>query len=64
MAPSRKPHVPKELLGWLKEKIPDRMPDYSISLENFRFEQGRVSVVRLLQHLYDEQEGPNKNVLG
>jgi hypothetical protein len=60
MSKSSFPHVSKALLDELKERFPDRMPDLHRSLDDIRYEQGQVAVVRFLQQQFDIQ---NENIL-
>ena len=47
------PPVTGELIMWLKEVFPDRMPDDEDILE-IRFKQGQVAVVKTLASIYEE----------
>ena len=48
------PPVSKGLILWLKEVFPDRMPDNEINLNDLRFKQGQISVVKTLESIYEE----------
>lgn len=54
------PPVPQDLLESLEKLFPDRIPDHFIPLENLRFVQGQISVVRLLRAQFAAQ---SKNIL-
>ena len=54
---AKKPHVPRELLQWLKARFPDRAPDREDTDREVWLAVGQVEVVRHLQSLFDEQEG-------
>lgn len=58
----KKPHVPKELLAWLKFCFPDKAPGRDDTDREVWIKVGQVEVVRHLQRLLDEQE-KNTNVL-
>lgn len=60
MAKSSFPTISKALLDELKERFPDRMPERNRSLDDIRFEQGQVAVVRFLQQQFEIQ---NENIL-
>ena len=58
---SRKfPVVPKELLDELETRFPDLMPEFSDSVDDIRFKQGQISVIRFLRSTFNNQ---NKNIL-
>ena len=48
------PPVSKELLLWLKQVYPDRMPENTENLETIRFKQGQVAVVKTLTSIEEE----------
>jgi len=48
------PPVSKGLIVWLKGVYPDRMPESDITLEELRFIQGQIAVVRTLESIYDD----------
>jgi hypothetical protein len=52
--------VSKELLEELEKRFPDRCPEPDLSLDEIRFKQGQVSVVRFLRAHHEAQ---SKNVL-
>jgi hypothetical protein len=52
--------VTKELLEELEKRFPDRCPEPDLSLDEIRFKQGQVSVVRFLRAHHEAQ---SKNVL-
>jgi hypothetical protein len=52
--------VTKELLEELEKRFPDRCPEPDLSLDEIRFKQGQVSVIRFLRGHYEAQ---SKNVL-
>lgn len=55
------PHVPKELLEFLEEKFPNRLPtDLTTSLDTFRVHQGEQRVMAFLRNQFDLQ---NRNIL-
>ena len=49
------PPVSKDLIVWLRQVFPDRMPDHTESLDDIRFKQGQVSVIRTLISIEEEQ---------
>lgn len=49
------PLVSKELIEHLEAIYPDRMPSEGTGLEQIRFLQGQVSVVRLLRKQFQQQ---------
>ena len=48
------PPVSKELIVWLKEVYPDRMPDNNDTLETIRYKQGQIAVVKTLTSIEEE----------
>jgi len=48
------PPVSKELIVWLKQVYPDRMPENTESLEAIRFKQGQIAVVKTLISIEEE----------
>ena len=52
--------VTKELLEELEKRFPDRCPEPDLSLDEIRFKQGQVSVVRFLRQHHEAQ---SKNIL-
>ena len=48
------PPVSKELIVWLKQVYPDRMPENTESLDTIRFKQGQISVVKTLISIEEE----------
>ena len=48
------PPVSKGLMVWLKEVYPDRMPESDITMEELRFRQGQIAVVKTLESIYDD----------
>jgi|TARA_R100000322_G_scaffold167596_1_gene135761 hypothetical protein len=50
------PPVSKELILWLKQVYPDRMPDKNDTLETIRYKQGCIAVVKTLTSIQEEQE--------
>ena len=54
------PPVPQALLEVLETNFPDKYPSNFQTLEEIRFTQGQLSVVRLLRTAYDQQ---NKNMI-
>ena len=48
------PPVSKELIVWLKQVYPDRMPENTESLETIRFKQGQIAVVKTLISIEEE----------
>lgn len=56
MAKSDLPMVPKVLLEGLEKRFKDTVPDTTdYSLEQFRFLQGQLSVIRFLRKEYERQ---------
>lgn len=47
------PPVSGELIVWLKEVFPDRMPEET-DLLDIRYKQGQISVVKALTSIYEE----------
>lgn len=47
------PPVEEELIMWLKEVYPDKMPD-EVAIGDIRYKQGQVSVVRTLTAVNEE----------
>lgn len=60
MENSKFPAIPKAVLDEISKRFPDTMPDSSESLDQIRFQQGQVSVVRFLKHQFNLQ---NQNIL-
>lgn len=56
----RFPQISDELIKALEKRFPNQMPDSNLSLEEIRFKQGAVSVVKFLRVQFDLQ---NKNIL-
>jgi len=54
------PPVPQVLLEALETNFPDKCPHQFADIEELRFIQGQLSVVRLLRTAFDQQ---NKNLL-
>lgn len=54
------PIVNKELLEELEKRFPDKCPDHTLTIDQIRFKQGEISVIRFLRAMFDAQ---NKNVL-
>ncbi len=54
------PPVSQALLEVLETNFPDKCPATYLTLEEIRFMQGQLSVVRLLRTAYDQQ---NKNIM-
>lgn len=54
------PPIPLVLLEALEHRFPDRMPPKERSLEDIRFSQGEVNVIRVLRREFDKQ---NENIL-
>jgi hypothetical protein len=48
------PPVSKELIVWLKQVYPDRMPENTEGLEDIRFKQGQIAVVKTLISIEEE----------
>jgi hypothetical protein len=48
--------VSRELLAWLKEKFPDRVPRLADTDREVWAAVGRQDLIRYLQGLYDAQE--------
>tara|TARA_E500000178_G_C16856791_1_gene677753 strand:+ start:531 stop:713 length:183 start_codon:yes stop_codon:yes gene_type:complete len=48
------PSLSVELLDFLKELFPDRLPNDQATLEDLRYLQGQQSVIRKLDELYNE----------
>jgi len=57
---SKFPTIPKAILDEISKRFPDVMPDASDSLDQIRFQQGQISVVRFLKHQFHLQ---NQNIL-
>ncbi len=53
-ANERLPMVSDELILWLKEVFPDRMPDET-DMSDIRFKQGQLSVVKTLTSINADQ---------
>mgnify|MGYP003151639895 CR=1 FL=1 len=51
------PAVSDELIIWLREVYPDRMPERDVDLETIRFRQGQISVVKTLISVNEELRG-------
>ena len=51
------PAVSDELIIWLREVYPDRMPEKDVDLETMRFRQGQISVVKTLISVNEELRG-------
>jgi hypothetical protein len=49
------PAVTKGLIMWLKEVYPDRMPESNITMDELRFKQGQIAVVKTLESVYEDQ---------
>lgn len=54
------PPIPKVLLEELEKRFPDVCPEPDLSLDQIRFKQGQVSVIRFLQSNFEFQ---NRNIL-
>lgn len=48
------PTVTDDLILWLREVYPDKMPDRAETLDEVRFKQGQVSVVKALESINEE----------
>jgi hypothetical protein len=48
------PPVTEELIVWLRNVFPDRMPDVSDDLTDIRYKQGQVAVVKTLTSIHNE----------
>lgn len=58
---SQFPPIPKNLLDELKKRFPNKVPtNKSFTWEDFRFLQGQISVINLLEKHFEIQ---NKTVL-
>ena len=49
------PKLSETLVQVLEERFPDRLPGRDTTLEDLRFKQGQVSVVRFLREQYNIQ---------
>ena len=49
--------ISKELITYLEEKFPDRLPPKDTTLEELYFLQGQQSVVDRLKQLYEDDNG-------
>lgn len=54
------PPIPKQLIDWLSETIPDRHPTLDQSDREVWFNAGKRSIVNFLVDKYNEQ---NQNIL-
>jgi CMP-2-keto-3-deoxyoctulosonic acid synthetase len=45
--------ITQELLNWLKEGFPDRLPSISTSIEQLRFLQGQQKIIEILESEYN-----------
>jgi hypothetical protein len=45
--------ITQELLSWLKEGFPDRLPPLQTDLEQLRFLQGQQKIIGLLESEYE-----------
>mgnify|MGYP003152696772 FL=1 len=45
--------ITKELLNWLKECFPDKLPSIATDLEQMRFLQGQQKVIEILESEYN-----------
>lgn len=53
---SRKfPLISKDLLEELETRFPDLMPDTKDSVDEIRFKQGQISVIRFLRSTFNNQ---------
>jgi hypothetical protein len=50
------PPVTKGLILWLKAVYPDRMPESDITLDELRFKQGQIAVVKTLESVYEDNQ--------
>lgn len=54
----KKPNVSLELLQWLRDKFPNQVPSLSDDDRYIWCRVGQVELVRHLEKLYQEQQGP------
>jgi hypothetical protein len=54
------PPIPKVLLEELERRFPDVCPEPDLTLDQIRFKQGQVSIIRFLRSTFDFQ---NQNIL-
>lgn len=54
----KKPNVSLELLQWLRDKFPNQVPSLSDDDRHIWCRVGQVELVRHLEKLYQEQQGP------
>ena len=47
------PPVEEELIIWLKDVFPDKMPD-DVDIKDIRYKQGQIAVVRTLISVHEE----------
>ena len=52
------PPVTEELIIWLKQAFPDKMPDEK-EMVDIRFKQGQIAVVRALTSIHNELTNNN-----
>ena len=48
------PTVTEDLIIWLRDVFPDKLPDKDATLDEIRFIQGQVSVVKALESVNEE----------
>ena len=58
--------ISKELIRYLEEKFPDRLPPYrnvpeEMDMKEISYLQGQQSVVKLLTQLYEDDHGWTNN---
>lgn len=49
------PVVSKELIEELEKLYPDKVPEFEVSPDRFRFIQGQIQVVRFLRSQFEAQ---------
>ena len=53
--------ITQELLNWLKQDFPDRLPSISTSIEQLRFLQGQQKIIEVLESEYNMSTQENEN---
>lgn len=49
------PYISQEVISYLDKKYPDRVPNYTSSLDEVRLKMGQIGVVRHLKKLHQDQ---------
>ena len=54
--------ITEELLIWLKESFPDRLPPKKTTIEDLRFLQGQQNIIEVLESKFNTSTQSEENV--